>query len=50
MSPAMRGKWHLTVRVREPDESWPTRRGFDSFYGIVTGASNYLPAGHPDPR
>ena len=38
---AIRGKWHLTGRVREPNDAWPTRRGFDSFYGIVAGASSY---------
>jgi arylsulfatase A-like enzyme len=38
---AMRGKWHLTGQVHQPDGTWPTRRGFESFYGILTGASNY---------
>lgn len=38
---AMRGKWHLTGQVREPNDAWPTRRGFDDFYGIVAGASSY---------
>jgi arylsulfatase A-like enzyme len=37
------GKWHLGMR----DESkWPLQRGFDRFYGLLTGASSYLkPAG-----
>ncbi len=37
------GKWHLGQR----DESkWPLQRGFDRFYGLLTGASSYLkPAG-----
>ncbi len=37
------GKWHLGQR----DESkWPLQRGFDRFYGILSGASSYLkPAG-----
>lgn len=38
---AMAGKWHLTGQVREPDDTWPTRRGFDHHYGIVTGAASY---------
>ncbi|HEY9291380.1 MAG TPA: sulfatase-like hydrolase/transferase, partial [Microlunatus sp.] len=38
---AMRGKWHLTGRVHEPSDAWPTRRGFESFYGIVAGAGSY---------
>ncbi|MBO0811794.1 MAG: arylsulfatase [Microlunatus sp.] len=38
---AMRGKWHLTGQVHEPGDGWPTRRGFEDFYGIITGASNY---------
>jgi len=33
------GKWHLGMR----DESkWPLQRGYDHFYGILTGAANYL--------
>jgi arylsulfatase len=40
------GKWHLSSNVREPDESWPTRRGFGEFYGIMPGAGDYFhPAG-----
>lgn len=39
---AMRGKWHLTGQVHEPNDAWPTRRGFDDFYGILTGASSYF--------
>ncbi|MFC7623726.1 arylsulfatase [Microlunatus sp. GCM10028923] len=38
---AMSGKWHLTGQIREPDETWPTRRGFDHHYGIVAGAASY---------
>lgn len=38
---AMRGKWHLTGSLREPDGYWPTQRGFDSFWGIVAGAASY---------
>lgn len=38
------GKWHLSSNVREPDGSWPTRRGFGEFYGIMPGADDYF---HP---
>ncbi|MDN5852666.1 MAG: arylsulfatase [Actinomycetia bacterium] len=36
------GKWHLTSSLEEPSESWPTRRGFDDFYGILGGAGDYF--------
>ena len=39
----MSGKWHIT-RHTDPDgpkHSWPYQRGFDHFYGIITGAANY---------
>lgn len=35
------GKWHLSADVRTPNSSWPTRRGFDSFYGTLTGCGSY---------
>ena len=38
------GKWHLTNSMQEPTGSWPTRRGFDDFYGIIGGATDYF---HP---
>lgn len=38
------GKWHLSSEVRTPDATWPTRRGFDEFYGIMPGADDYF---HP---
>ena len=35
----MAGKWHLGQR----DESkWPLQRGFNRFYGILSGATSYL--------
>ncbi len=39
----MSGKWHLCAeeRIWEPNESWPTQRGFDHHYGIITGAASY---------
>jgi arylsulfatase A-like enzyme len=35
----MFGKWHLGYKA----ELTPTRRGFDEFYGFLSGAHNYLP-------
>jgi arylsulfatase A-like enzyme len=39
------GKWHVTSeQYLAPDaskHSWPVQRGFDRFYGILSGASNY---------
>jgi len=34
----MSGKWH----VGEERPHWPTDRGFDNFYGLVSGAANYF--------
>tara|TARA_R110002049_G_scaffold993_1_gene7059 strand:+ start:19693 stop:21357 length:1665 start_codon:yes stop_codon:yes gene_type:complete len=33
------GKWHLGMSDKE---QWPLQRGFDRFYGILAGASNYF--------
>jgi arylsulfatase len=33
----MSGKWH----VGEDRPHWPTDRGFDRYYGLISGASNY---------
>lgn len=38
------GKWHLSHETQVPNESWPTRRGFDHFFGIMPGADSYF---HP---
>ncbi|WP_241983324.1 arylsulfatase [Cryobacterium tagatosivorans] len=38
------GKWHLSSDTTVPNDSWPTRRGFDDFYGILGGAGDYF---HP---
>ena len=38
------GKWHLTSETKTPNESWPTRRGFDHYFGIIPGADSYF---HP---
>ncbi len=39
----MSGKWHVTRNLATdgPKHSWPNQRGFDDFYGILTGAANY---------
>ena len=42
----MSGKWHVTNRVAEGEsENWPCQRGFDEFYGIITGCANYYNPG-----
>ncbi len=42
----MAGKWHVShsshMRPDSPKESWPLQRGFDRFYGTITGAGNYF--------
>ena len=38
----MTGKWHLGSNTKE---TWPLQRGFDKFYGGLTGAFNYLKPG-----
>jgi len=38
----MSGKWHVASDPYEPNDSWPTRRGFESYYGIVQGAVSYF--------
>ena len=38
----MAGKWH----VGEKRPHWPTDRGFERYYGLISGASNYF---HLDP-
>jgi arylsulfatase len=43
----MAGKWHITPYIIEnPDKrNWPRQRGFDKFYGIISGAGSLY-----DPR
>lgn len=36
------GKWHLSSDVWNPSGSWPTRRGFQGFYGTLTGCGSYF--------
>lgn len=42
-STLMTGKWHLSRNVKAggPEHDWPLQRGFEKFYGILTGAGNY---------
>jgi arylsulfatase A-like enzyme len=40
----MSGKWHVTRHIHGPDHNWPCQRGFDDYYGILTGCGNYY---HP---
>lgn len=42
---AIRGKWHLSSDNKTPDGAWPTERGFDSFYGTLTGCGSYYEPG-----
>jgi len=39
----MCGKWHVTKRERAGDapHNWPLQRGFNRFYGTITGAGSY---------
>ena len=52
-STAAFGKWHETppwqVSPSGPTDLWPTRSGFDKFYGFITGETNqYTPALYED--
>ena len=42
----MTGKWH----VGEHEPHWPTRRGFDRYFGLVSGASSYYELITDQPR
>ncbi|NUS52307.1 MAG: arylsulfatase [Nocardioidaceae bacterium] len=35
------GKWHLASDMDTPNGSWPTRRGFDRFFGTLEGAGSF---------
>ncbi len=39
----MSGKWHISRHISPdgPKHSWPLQRGFDRYFGIITGAANY---------
>jgi arylsulfatase len=38
----MAGKWHVGLHRRE---TWPLQRGFDRYYGCLSGACNYFKPG-----
>jgi arylsulfatase len=41
----MLGKWHLAPRSYDPKKDvqyWPTRRGFDKFYGTINGSGSFF--------
>ncbi len=40
----MTGKWHLGMHEKS---LWPLQRGFDKFYGLLPGASNFFYPEHP---
>ena len=40
----MSGKWHLASDMETPNGAWPTRRGFDRFFGTLEGAGSFY---HP---
>lgn len=35
------GKWHLAGDISTPNDSWPTRCGFDRFFGTLAGCGSY---------
>lgn len=43
---AMVGKWHLAPETDEGKRSWPLQRGFDRFWGMISGASVYYESPH----
>jgi len=39
----MTGKWHISKSTSPEDRhNWPIQRGFDKFYGTITGAGSYF--------
>jgi arylsulfatase len=38
----MSGKWHVTRFTEGPKHNWPCQRGFDRFFGTITGAGSYF--------
>src|SRR5689334_9795339 len=39
------GKWHLASEMKQPNDAWPTRRGFDRFFGTLTGCGSFFQPG-----
>ncbi len=42
---ALAGKWHLATDMKTPNDAWPTRRGFDRFFGTLTGCGSFFQPG-----
>ena len=42
---AMAGKWHLAAEMKVPNAAWPTRRGFERFFGTLTGCGSFFQPG-----
>jgi arylsulfatase A-like enzyme len=47
----MTGKWHLSAHLQTTDpqvdkSNWPLQRGFERYYGIIPGASDYFDPDH----
>jgi len=41
----MAGKWHLTNKTPKSEEekfNWPLQRGFDRYYGTISGSGNFF--------
>ncbi len=36
------GKWHNATNGATPNDSWPTQRGFERFYGFLEGETSYF--------
>lgn len=36
------GKWHNSTNSATPNETWPTQRGFQRFYGFLEGETSYF--------
>jgi arylsulfatase A-like enzyme len=39
------GKWHLASEMHTPNDAWPTRRGFERFFGTMTGCGSFYQPG-----
>jgi arylsulfatase len=42
---SLSGKWHLASDTGVPNGCWPTRRGFQQFFGTLTGCGSYFDPG-----
>ncbi|MQA04993.1 MAG: sulfatase-like hydrolase/transferase [Streptosporangiales bacterium] len=37
----MSGKWHMAADMSAPNDAWPTRRGFQRFFGTLEGGGSF---------